>query len=127
MTLRGPVALPAALRALAAGGAAAATQEDEVAAGKSPAMGVCSACHQVAPEQTPPKPVYDPDARNRVAAPAFAAIARDPRKDGVYIRAILRQPHAPMKEQAIDAADADAIVAYILLLRPHGGGKRPAR
>jgi mono/diheme cytochrome c family protein len=126
MTPRRPAALLASALALAAGSAAAASA-DKVAAGKELAMEACSACHQVAPEQTPPKLVYDPDAKNRVAAPPFAQIARDPRKDGIYIRAILRQPHAPMREQRIDAADADAIVAYILSLRPHGGGKRPAR
>src|SRR3954464_14869049 len=72
---------------------------DTVAAGREVALQACSACHQVGPGDPAPPPVRDADERRGVRAPPFAEIARDRRKDAVYLRAIIRSPHSPMKEQ----------------------------
>jgi mono/diheme cytochrome c family protein len=98
--------------------AAARSQTAELTqVGRSVALDACGACHQVRPGDPMPTPVYDPDQRTMVKAPSFATIMRDPRKDAIYLRAVIRVPHYPMKEQAILAADLDAVVAYLQSLR----------
>jgi len=86
--------------------------------GKALAREACAACHQVTPEQQPPRPVYNPDEGNAVRAPSFVAIARDPTRTDDYLRAIITRPHYPMREQMIDNEDLEALVAYIGSLRP---------
>jgi mono/diheme cytochrome c family protein len=94
--------------------------------GRQVALDACSACHQIGPGDPAPGPVYDPDQRAVIRAPAFPSIARDWRKDDIYLRAVIRLPHPPMKEQAIGEEDLAAIIAYIDSLRPvpHGGNRR---
>jgi mono/diheme cytochrome c family protein len=98
---------------------------DTADAGRELALAACSACHQVGPDDPRPGPVRNPDEGRSVLAPSFVEIARDPRKDGIYLRAVIRAPHYPMKEQAIDASDLDALVAYIEWLRPAPLRKAP--
>jgi mono/diheme cytochrome c family protein len=94
--------------------------------GREIALEACSACHQVGPGDPAPGPVYDPDQRATIRAPSFPSIARDWRKDDIYLRAVIRLPHPPMKEQAIGEDDLAAIIAYIDSLRPipHGRNRR---
>jgi mono/diheme cytochrome c family protein len=95
----------------------AAASPDAVEAGRRLALEACAACHQVAPDASSPGPVYDADQRAYIRAPSFVAVARDPRKDDVFVRAILKAPHYPMKEQALDEGDFASIVAYLASLR----------
>jgi mono/diheme cytochrome c family protein len=96
----------------------ASDRQARVAAGASLARDACSACHQVSRAQKRPAPVFDPDQQAGVPAPSFMKIARDPRKDAAYLRGVITRPHYPMREQSYDKDDLDAIVAYILSLRP---------
>jgi mono/diheme cytochrome c family protein len=91
---------------------------DTATAGRNFALEACSACHQVGPGDPMPPPVRDPDERRGVRAPPFVDIARDPRKDAVYLRAVIRSPHYPMKEQAVEESDLEAVISYIDSLRP---------
>ena len=106
------------LLGLLAGESSASDRQARVAAGASLARDACSACHQVSPRQTPPAPVFDPDQQATVPAPSFMKIARDRRKDAAYLRRVITRPHYPMREQSFDQDDLDAIIAYILSLRP---------
>lgn len=103
---------------VAAAGCAAAAPGDRVAEGAALARDACSACHQVSPQQKPPPAVYDPDQSASVLAPSFMKIARDRRKSPAYLRHVITRPHYPMREQSFDPHDLDAIIAYILSLRP---------
>src|SRR5690349_8873703 len=113
MTRLGPAL--AGIGALLAGAAIAGTAERQ---GEALAGEACASCHQVRPGQARPKAVWDPDQAVAVPAPSFMAIARDPAKNAVYIRAVLAQPHAPMKEQLLSDSDREALVRYILSLAP---------
>jgi mono/diheme cytochrome c family protein len=111
---------------LAAWSLPAAANPQDIEAGRQLAGEACAACHSVAPGAPAPRPVYDPDQQAFVRAPAFAAIARDPRKDDVYLRAIIQAPHYPMREQALDERDLASIVAYIDSLRPQRPMPQPS-
>jgi mono/diheme cytochrome c family protein len=100
---------------LAGGAASAAESRGE---GERVARDACATCHQVKPGGRRPEPVWDPDQRTGVRAPSFAEIARDPAKDAIYIRSVLAQPHAPMKEQMLSDDDREALVRYIRSLAP---------
>jgi mono/diheme cytochrome c family protein len=96
---------------LAGGGTAfAANPGDE---GRSLAIDGCSACHQVTPAQKRPQPVFDPDQAMAISAPTFAEIARKYRERPGRLRRFILDPKHPMPEQAWDAKDLRAIVAYI--------------
>jgi mono/diheme cytochrome c family protein len=101
----------------------AGVSAETAADGRTIALQACSACHQVGPGDPVPPPVRDADERRGVRAPPFAQVAGDPRKDAIYLRAAIRSPHYPMKEQAIDPSDLEALVAYFESLRPSPGRK----
>jgi mono/diheme cytochrome c family protein len=97
---------------------------DAVAEGHNLALQACSACHQTGPGDVVPPLVRHAEERRGVRAPRFTEIARDPRKEAIYLRAVIRSPHYPMKEQAIDPGDLDAIVSSIESLRPPPAGRK---
>jgi len=103
---------------LFAGESRALDGKAQIAAGASLARDACSACHRVSREQKPPAPVFDPDQQAAVHAPSFMSIARDRHKNAAYLRKVITRPHYPMREQSYDKDDLEAIVAYILSLRP---------
>ncbi|MBB3897409.1 c-type cytochrome [Roseococcus suduntuyensis] len=67
----------------------------------------CANCHAIAPGQQPP--MGD-------AAPTLPAVAR--RASDGSLRAFLQRPHANMPDHNLTRAELDAVVAYILSLRP---------
>jgi mono/diheme cytochrome c family protein len=96
---------------------------DQISEGASMARDACSACHQVSPQQKPPPPVFDRDQEVGIAAPSFMKIARNPRMSAARLRKVIAEPHYPMREQMLDPEDRNALIAYILSLRP----SRPAQ
>jgi len=116
------VMLGVAAFALVANGAAAGPA-GQIVEGAAMAHDACSACHQVSPDQKPPAPVFDQDQEIGIRAPSFMKIARDRRKDFAYLSRVIGEPHYPMREQMLDPEDRNAIIAYILSLRP----SRPLR
>jgi mono/diheme cytochrome c family protein len=98
-------------------GRAATPRGQLVQQGRDFALEACGACHQVAPHDPMPAAV-DTGQGTKVKAPSFTAIMRDPRKDAIYLRSVIRLPHYPMKEQDIAPGDLDAVVAYLQSLRP---------
>ncbi|HWA30152.1 MAG TPA: c-type cytochrome [Rhizomicrobium sp.] len=101
----------AALLAMPWPASAAAT--DQIALGRDRAIESCSACHQVTGAQKPPEPVSDPDRMESVAAPSFAAIAAKYKDRDAELRAFIKAPEHPMKEQQFLESDLGAIAAYI--------------
>lgn len=91
----------------------AGARTDEVALGHDRAIESCSSCHQVTPEQKPPKPVSNSDEMELVSAPNFAQIAIKYEGHDGELRAFIRAPRHPMKEQQFLDSDLNAIVAYI--------------
>jgi mono/diheme cytochrome c family protein len=85
----------------------------EIALGRERAIEACSGCHQVTRAQTFPKPVPYPEENSRVATPSFAAISVKYKDHDKELRAFIKAPAHPMKEQQFLDADLDAIVAYI--------------
>ncbi|HSM96892.1 MAG TPA: c-type cytochrome [Rhizomicrobium sp.] len=81
--------------------------------GRDRAIESCSACHQVTKDQKSPAPVPNPDQLEMVVAPSFAAMAAAYEGKDRQLRAFIRKPQHPMKEQQFLDADLDAIVAYI--------------
>jgi mono/diheme cytochrome c family protein len=102
--------------AMPAGGAA--EPKGLVAEGAALSRDACSACHQVSPRQKPPPPVFDADQAVGIPAPSFMKIASDRQNSAADLQRMITRPHYPMREQAYDKDDLDAIVAYILSLRP---------
>ena len=99
------------LSAIAAPGTSFASQLTDL--GRDRAIESCSACHQVTKEQKRPAPVPNPDELEMVVTPSFASIAAAYRGKDRQLRAFIRKPQHPMKEQQFLDADLDAIVAYI--------------
>ena len=81
--------------------------------GRDRAIEDCSACHQVTAHQKRPSPVADPDNEEWVAAPTFAEVALKYQGRDRELRAFIRTPDHPMKEQEFLETDLNAIVAYI--------------
>jgi mono/diheme cytochrome c family protein len=81
--------------------------------GKDRAIESCSACHQVTADQKLPAPVPNPDQLEMVAAPSFASIAAAYEGKDRELRAFIKTPQHPMKEQQFLDSDLDAIIAYI--------------
>jgi cytochrome c551/c552 len=81
--------------------------------GKDRAIESCSACHQVTRDQKVPAPVPNPEQLELVVAPSFASIAAAYEGKDAQLRAFIRRPQHPMKEQQFLDSDLDAIVAYI--------------
>lgn len=91
----------------------AMAEPTQASVGRERAIEGCSACHQVTSSQTPPAPVPNPDALELVPAPSFAHIAAKYRGRDKELRAFIKAPLHPMKEQRFLDADLNAIVAYI--------------
>ncbi len=95
----------------------AAESGGRIEEGRALAQDACSACHQVSSDQKKPPPVVEERPESGIAAPSFAKIARDRRSNAAFLRKVITRPHYPMREQAFDEDDLDAIIAYILSLR----------
>lgn len=80
-----------------------------VAEGARLAQQWCANCHAIAPGQQPP---------TGDAAPSFPAVARLTATTEMSLRVFLRTPHANMPDYQLSRAQTDAVVAYILSLRP---------
>jgi mono/diheme cytochrome c family protein len=89
-----------------------------IAEGRTLAIHACSACHQVTETQSPSSPVFNPDTLEHVAAPSFVEIARKYGKNTAALRAFIRTPAHPMREQQFLPHDLDLIVVYIKSLEP---------
>lgn len=96
---------------LGAPGASSASALTDI--GRDRAVESCSACHQVTKDQKLPAPVPNPDQLEMVMAPSFASMAAAYEGKDRELRAFIRKPQHPMKEQQFLDADLDAIVAYI--------------
>lgn len=96
----------AALLAIAA--PAAAQMPGDPAAGRALALRTCSTCHAAVAGQT--RPAMD-------AAPAFAAIARNPAATADGLRAFLQTPHPVMPDFTLSRREIDDVISYILSLR----------
>src|SRR5690242_9918617 len=84
-----------------------------IALGRERAIEYCSGCHQVTRQQARPEPVPFPEENARVVTPSFAAIAAKYEGHDEDLRAFIKAPAHPMKEQQFLSSDLDAIVAYI--------------
>lgn len=91
----------------------AASASTLVDVGRDRAVESCSACHRVTRDQKPPVPVPNPDQLELVVTPSFASIAAAYEGKDAALRAFIRKPQHPMKEQQFLDSDLDAIVAYI--------------
>lgn len=69
----------------------------------------CANCHAIAPGQQPP---------TGDAASSFPAIARLASTTEMSLRVFLQTPHANMPNYQLSRAETDAVVTYILSLRP---------
>lgn len=69
----------------------------------------CAACHAVSREMPPP---------SGDAAPSFPAIAAMPSTTETALRVFLQTPHANMPDYQLSRAELDAVVNYLLSLRP---------
>jgi mono/diheme cytochrome c family protein len=78
----------------------------DAAKGEAMARRWCAACH-----------LLEGQGRASDAAPAFATIARDPRKTDDYLRTFLARPHAPMPPLQLSRGEIEDIVAYFDALR----------
>lgn len=121
-----PLAAIGAMLALAAlaPGSARSASHTELIYGKTVAERTCARCHQVTREQPAPPPVADARTGARVRAPSFMAIARDRRKDAIFLRSFLKLPHYPMPDQSVPSGDIPYLVEYILSLRAPGPPRR---
>jgi len=103
--MRGPGTMAAML--LLAGPALA--QAPLVEEGARLAQQWCANCHAIAPGQQPP---------TGDAAPSLPAVARLASTTEMSLRVFLQTPHARMPDHRLSRAETDAVVAYILSLRP---------
>lgn len=69
----------------------------------------CANCHAIAPGQQPP---------TGDAASSFPAIARMTSTTEMSLRVFLQTPHVNMPDYQLTRNEMDAVVAYILSLRP---------
>jgi len=123
---RPPAPLPAAVATIATPGGTPppmppgpqAATAAQLVAGRAIAQHDCANCHQVASDLPVPPPVKAENGVS-VAAPSFAAIARDPKTSDASLRALLIQPHHPMLEQwtTVKSDELPYLTAYILSLR----------
>lgn len=93
--------------------AAPALARPNAARGKALAAEACAACHQISARQAVPAPVADTDTGDAVPAPSFPAIASKYRHEAAALKAFIRAPNHPMREQRFLARDLDDIAAYI--------------
>jgi mono/diheme cytochrome c family protein len=85
----------------------------EIALGRERAIEYCSGCHQVTRQQPRPEPVPFPEEDARVVTPSFLALSVKYKNQERELRALIKAPAHPMKEQEFLDADLNAIVAYI--------------
>jgi mono/diheme cytochrome c family protein len=85
----------------------------EIALGRERAIEYCSGCHQVTRQQPRPEPVPFPEENARVVTPSFLAISMKYEGQEKELRAFIKAPSHPMKEQEFLEVDLNAIVAYI--------------
>ena len=78
-------------------------------AGHDFALGTCTPCHVVAPDQKSPVRFAD--------APDFRAIARAPGTTQIGLNIWLTNPHPTMPKLVLDPQEAADVIAYILSLR----------
>lgn len=69
----------------------------------------CAACHAISRDMPPPA---------GDAVPGFPAIAAMPSTTETGLRVFLQTPHANMPNFQLSRAELDAMVAYLLSLRP---------
>ncbi|HEY8948721.1 MAG TPA: c-type cytochrome [Rhizomicrobium sp.] len=85
----------------------------EITLGRERAIEYCSGCHEVTRQQPRPEPVPFPEENARVVTPSFLAISIKYEGQEKELRAFIKAPAHPMKEQEFLEADLNAIVAYI--------------
>jgi hypothetical protein len=85
----------------------------EIALGRERAIEYCSGCHQVTRQQPRPEPVPFPEENASVVTPSFLAISVKYEDQEKELRAFIKAPAHPMKEQEFLETDLNAIVAYI--------------
>jgi mono/diheme cytochrome c family protein len=102
-------ALTMSLALLAAPALAQPQPAPLVEAGARIAQQWCANCHAIAPGQQPP---------TGDAAPSFPAIARLTPTTEMSLRVFLQTPHVNMPNYQLSRAETDAVVAYILSLKP---------
>lgn len=92
---------------------AAFADSKEIALGRERAIEYCSGCHRVTRQQSQPEPVPFPEENAGVVTPSFLAISVKYEDQEKELRAFIKAPAHPMKEQEFLEADLNAIVAYI--------------
>lgn len=92
---------------------AALADTKEIALGRERSLEYCSGCHQVTHQQPRPEPVPFPEEDARVVTPSFLAISVKYEGRERELRAFIKAPAHPMKEQEFLESDLNAIVAYI--------------
>jgi mono/diheme cytochrome c family protein len=100
---------------------AGAARADHLLTGERIAVEACSACHQVTARQVLPPPVPDPDEATSVPAPSFFDLAT---MDAETLRARIKMPPHPMREQDWNDGDLNDVVTYIRSL--HRETPKPA-
>lgn len=92
---------------------AAFADSAQIALGRERAIEYCSGCHQVTHQQARPQPVPYPEENADVVTPSFLAISIKYEDHEKELRAFIKAPAHPMKEQEFLESDLNAIVAYI--------------
>jgi mono/diheme cytochrome c family protein len=94
----------------------AMARAEYLARGETIAVEACSACHQVTARQALPPPVPNPDEATSVPAPSFFDIA-ERNLDAATLRARIKAPPHPMREQDWNDGDLNDVVAYMRSLK----------
>lgn len=89
------------------------------ASGNPTADMVCSRCHEVTGKTVPNRELGDG------SPPAFALIAQDPKMTPEALRRYIRFPHGAMDTVFITQRETEALVAYILSLKPATANEAP--
>jgi mono/diheme cytochrome c family protein len=79
----------------------------DIERGRALSLRWCVSCHVVAP-----------DAAGSDAGPAFASLASRPGQTEQALRNWLAEPHPPMPELDLTAAEFDDLAVYIMSLKP---------
>jgi mono/diheme cytochrome c family protein len=79
----------------------------DVERGRALSLRWCVSCHVVAPDTT-----------GSDAGPAFASLASLPGQSEQALRNWLAEPHPPMPELDLTAAEFDDLAVYIMSLKP---------
>lgn len=95
----------AALVLVSSAGLALADEAEDIAKGKELAQRWCSDCHVIGPETA-----------GGDAGPTFESVARRPGTTEEGVLRWLAEPHPPMPDLHLTAADAEVLSAYIFSL-----------